>query len=67
MQVLMEDFSGLFDSLAVEMRVEDEFCDDFDQDLLAKGEENYARSLVGRIISTKHVSRDTIIGMAGFY
>ena len=63
----MEDFSALFASLEEEGIAEDVFCDDIDSDLLAEGEDNNARSLVGRIISTKHVSRDAVIGMAGSY
>ena len=63
----MEDFSALFDSLREEEPVEDEFCDDIYQDLLAQGEKNNARSLVGRVICMKHVSRDAVIGMASFY
>ena len=63
----MEDFSALFASLAEEGIADDAFCDTVNADLLAEGEDNNARSLVGRIISTKHVSRDAVIGMAGFY
>lgn len=63
----MEDFSALFASLAEEGSVEDALCDAVDSDLLAEGEDNNARSLVGRIISTKYVSHDAVIGMASFY
>lgn len=63
----MEDFSALFDSLVVKGAGDDVFCDDVDNELMSAGEDNNVRSLVGRIISTKFVSCDAIIGMAGFY